>query len=105
MLSCKWVFYTMGMNVFNALRKYATKWQLKDERPFGQDEINAVASAKVVDSNYGYSVCFVMRSGGMTYIPLDDSSSLVTGDTVDLSKATLVTLCKEGEEDIYRVRA
>ena len=92
------------MNIFSALRVYAGKWNEKAVRNFSSDEIAAVQEAIVVDSQYGQSVCFFMVSGGQTYIPLDQSSSRATGDTVDLSKAELVTLCKQGEADIYRVR-
>ena len=92
------------MNIFSALRVYAGKWSESAKRVFSQDEIDAVASATVVDSQYGQSVCFMMTSGGQTYIPLDQNSSKATGDTVDLSKAELVTLSRQGEADIYRVR-
>lgn len=92
------------MNIFSSLRVYAGKWSESAKRIFSQDEIEAVASATVVDSQYGQSVCFMMKSGGQTYIPLDQNSSKATGDTVDLSKAELVTLSRQGEADIYRVR-
>lgn len=92
------------MNIFSALRVYAGKWSEKAVRAFSGDEISAVDRAEVVDSQYGQSVCFFMKSGGMTYIPLDQNSSKATGDTVDLSQASLVTLSKQGEADIYRVR-
>ena len=91
------------MNIFSALRVYAGKWQVKDTKKFSQEEIDLVDRAEVVDSQYGQSVCFYMKTGGMTYIPLDQNSSRATGDTVDLSKASLVTLSKQGEADIYRV--
>ena len=76
----------------------------KDSRAFTQEEQDEVSSATVVDSQYGNSVCFMMKSGGQTFIPLDQSSSLGVGESVDLSKAKLITLCKKGENDIYRVR-
>lgn len=91
------------MNIFAALRVYAGKWSVKESRQFTSDEISAVEKATVVDSQYGQSVCFMMKSGGMTYIPLDQNSSKATGDEVDLSSASLVTLSKQGEADIYRV--
>ena len=92
------------MNIFSALRVYAGKWQVKETKKFSQEEIALVDRAEVVDSQYGQSVCFFMKAGGMTYIPLDQNSSKATGDTVDLSQASLVTLSKQGEADIYRVR-
>lgn len=91
------------MNIFSALRVYAGKWSEKARRAFTNEEISAVKSATVVDSQYGQSVCFLMVSGGMTYIPLDQNSTKATGDTVDLTEASLLTLGKEGEADIYRV--
>lgn len=91
------------MNIFSALRVYAGKWNVKNSRKFTDDEIQAVESAKVVDSQYGQSVCFMMKGGGMTFIPLDQNSSKATGDEVDLTQASLVTLEKQGESDIYRI--
>ena len=91
------------MNIFSTLKVYAGKWQKKAERAFGKEEIDAVDRATVVDSQYGQSVCFMMKAGGQTYIPLDANSNKATGDTVDLNNAKLITLGKEGEADIYRV--
>ena len=91
------------MNIFSALRVYAGKWSVKATRAFTSDEISAVEKATVVDSQYGQSVCFMMVGGGMTYIPLDQNSSKATGEEVDLTQASLVTLEKKGEADIYRV--
>ena len=93
------------MNIFQTLRHYATKWQEKEVRNFSEDEKSSIVSAEVVDSQYGYSVCFMMKTGGKTYIPLDESSALTTGARVDLNTALLVTLMKVGEDDIFRVRA
>ena len=92
------------MNIFSALRVYAGKWSVKATRAFTSDEISAVEKATVVDSQYGQSVCFMMKSGGMSYIPLDQNSSKAVGDAVNLEEASLVTLSKQGEADIYRVR-
>lgn len=92
------------MNIFSSLQVYAGKWMVKAVRAFSQEEQDAVESATVVSSQYGNSVCFMMKSGGQTFIPLDQSSSLGVGEKVDLSKAELVTLEKSGEADIHRVR-
>lgn len=92
------------MNIFSSLRVYAGKWMLKASRAFTQEEQDAVSSATVVPSQYGNSVCFMMKSGGQTFIPLDQSSNLGVGESVDLSKAELITLGKDGEADIFRVK-
>lgn len=91
------------MNIFSSLRQYAGKWSQSGSRAFSAEEIASVASATVVDSQYGHSVCFHMNGGGMTFIPLSTNSTLGVGDSVDLSKAKLLTLSKEGEADINRV--
>lgn len=93
------------MNIFASLKVYAGKWMEKSVRAFDSEEIADIESATVVESQYGYSVCFFMRGGGQTYIPLDQNSSLSIGDAVDVSKAKIVTLGRAGEKDIYRVRA
>lgn len=93
------------MNIFNSLQVYAGKWMMKASRAFSKEEIDEIASAHVVDSQYGSSVCFMMKAGGQTYIPLSNTSTLAVGDPVDLEKAKLLTLGREGEADIYRVEA
>ena len=93
------------MNIFSSLRVYAGKWSEKETRNFSSEEVAAVAKAEVVESQYGFSVCFFMKSGGQTYVPLDQNSNLGLGALVDLTKAKLVTLQRAGEADIYRVRA
>ena len=93
------------MNIFNSLRVYAGKWAVKASRAFSNDEIEAVDHATVVDSQYGSSVCFFMKSGGQTFIPLSTNSSLAIGDDVNLANAKLLTLGREGDADIYRVEA
>lgn len=92
------------MNIFETLRTYAGKWSLKSSRKFEDEEINAVSKAEVVPSSYGNSVCFFMKSGGKKYIALSNDSTVGVEDSVDLSKAQLLTLEKEGESDIIRVK-
>lgn len=91
------------MNIFSTLRIYAGKWSVKSSRAFTQEEISAVKSATVVPSQYGNSVCFMMVGGGQTYIPLANDATVGVGESIDLTKAKLLTLEKEGESDINRV--
>ena len=92
------------MNIFSALRVYAGKWSEKKVESFKAEEIALVDKAEIVESQYGLSVCFFMKAGGQSYIPLDQNSSAAIGDTIDLTKAQVITLCKQGENDIFRVR-
>lgn len=91
------------MNIFANLRVYAGKWSVKETRNFTTDEVNQVLQAVVVPSQYGNSVQFTMKGGGLTYIPLDQNSNTGVGEVIDLATAKLTTLCKSGEADIYRV--
>lgn len=91
------------MSIFETLRLYAGKWSVKSSRNFTEEEINAVQSATVVASEYGNSVCFMMKSGGMTFIPLSNASTKGIGESVDLKEAKVLTLEKQGENDIVRV--
>lgn len=92
-------------NIFASLRTYAGKWAEKSKRLFSAEEKDAVASASVVESNYGLSACFIMKSGGMTFIPMSNDSTLGVGESINMETAELVTLEKSGEADIQRVRA
>lgn len=91
------------MNIFSTLRTYAGKWRVKSSRAFTQEEIQTVESATVVPSQYGNSVCFMMVGGGQTYIPLANDATVGVGESIDLTKAKLLTLEKGGESDINRV--
>lgn len=91
------------MNIFSSLKVYADKWSVKSTRNFEAEEIDAVEHAVVVPSEYGNSVQFTMKNGGLTYIPLDQNSALGVGEVVDLHKAEIITLCKSGEADIFRI--
>lgn len=93
------------MNIFANLRVYAGKWQVKESRALLPEEKDLIHHAVVVPSQYGNSVQFTMKGGGLTYIPLSQNSSLGVGEMVDLEKAQLVTLSKSGEADIYRIEA
>ena len=91
----------------NNVKEHRTtsEWSLKSERYFTQEEIDEVSHAIVVPSQYGNSVEFTMKLGGRcTYIPLDKGSNITVGEIVDMKQAILLTLEKEGESDMVRVK-
>lgn len=92
------------MNIFENVKIYPDKWEVTDVRNFTVEEIAAVASAEVVQGDFGLSVCFTMINGGKAYIGLDGNSSYSIGDKVDVKSAQLLTLSKKGEGDIQRVK-
>lgn len=89
-------------NLFD-LELYYHKWKQKNKRKFSEEELDAVSCAIVVKSEYGYSVEFHMKSGGRTYIPMSNDSTIKEGDYIDLDKVYVITLSKLGEKDIYRI--
>lgn len=91
-------------NVFGGLQVYGENWQKLGERNFNENEISAVRSNSVVNSQYGKSVCFFMRGGGQTYIPLSKmGNDAALGSSIDMHTAKLVTLHREGDGTIIRV--
>ena len=96
-------FETLIPNFKDLLVEQECGWTVKDTRPFSPEEIALVKRAEVVASQYGNSVCFFMQAGGQTYIPLCESSSLSVGDSFDLKTAKIITLYREGKDDIVRV--
>ena len=93
------------MNIFEGLNVYGSKWNVVSNRSFAAEEIAMVKKAEVVGSDYGKSVCFFMVGGGQTYIPLSNQSTLGVGDSVDLAKAKVLTLHRDGSDDIKRIDA
>ena len=93
------------MGILDSLRLYRGKWEESGRSNFSTDDINAVSSAKVVASDFGHSVCFVLKNGGMKFMPVSNTSkaSTAVGDAVDLTKCQVITLSREGDDDIQRI--
>lgn len=98
-------------NIFSKLTAYATGWNLVSSRKLTQEEIDAVEDVSVVESEYGPSVCMVMKqrdpSGRkvLTYLPFgrDSKDSFKEGDSVNLNNFTLVELEQPGKDNIFRL--
>lgn len=92
------------MNLFSNLKVYDGKWSEKSSRKFTQEELALVDKAQVVESQYGSSCCFFMKNSTTMYVPMSQDAKSEVGDMVDLSSAEIVTLEKQGEKDIQRIR-
>ena len=92
------------MGLFTGRTVYAGKWSVKDVNKMSNDDIQMVSNATIVPSEYGLSVCFFMKTGGQVYIPVSNDCNATVGQSVDLTKAEIITLEKPGESDIERVR-
>lgn len=93
----------MGFNIFATLTRYASKWSPTGNRPFTQEEIDAVERVQIVASTYGNSACFFMKGGGQCYIPMSRDASKGVGETFDMKDARLLTLERDGDDPITRV--
>lgn len=92
------------MNIFNNLKQYGSRWEVKSVRKFTVEEIAMVEKAQVIESQYGGSVCFFLKNGMATSVPLDNDAKFRIGDFIDMNTAEIVTLTKHGESDIIRIR-
>ena len=86
--------------IINSLEKI---WTVTNSRAFDPEEIAAIDRAEVVATQYGNSVCFFMKNGEQTHIPLSNQSNLAVGDELDLRTAKILTLSRKGNDDITRV--
>lgn len=95
-----------NQNVFGGgvLQVYGESWNLVESRNFNPAEIAAVRSNSVVSSQYGKSVCFFLKGGGQSYIPLStQGNDAELGSSIDMTTAKLVKLHREGDGTILRV--
>ena len=91
-------------NLFLTLTQYGGKWEVTNTRKFTDDEKALVTKAEVVDSEFGNSCCFHLKNGSRTFIPMSNDATSQLGDIVDINNAEVITLSKQGEDDIMRLR-
>lgn len=91
------------MSIFSN-RTYRGKWVESDRHEITAEDIKDYKSVSLVPSEYGMSVCLCLKSGGYEYTPLSNKSRAVSDITLDdLKGATLVTLSRDGDDDIKRI--
>ena len=90
------------MGFLDKLRTYAGSWSEAGREKLSKAEVAQVEFATVVEGQYGLSMCFVMKTGGKKFMPLSRDSQLEEGDSVDVKSVEIVTLERDGDEDIYR---
>ena len=77
-------------------------WSVKGESRLTAEDLASISSAEVVSFPFGKAVNFYMVNGGHKSIVCSANSKLELGDKVDPAKGKVLTLSKEGEDDIYR---
>lgn len=96
-------YYRQELQPKASIQHIAEHWKITNVRPFSDAEINSVADTRVVKSQYGLSVEFLFKQGGVSYIPLMGKDKLPVDAKLNLQKAKILTLSREGEKDIYRI--
>ena len=92
------------MSKFSELKSYAVgQWEVIKEEKLSTKEITSILEGTVVESKYGLSAKLLLAAGGCKYIPLSRDSSLAEGDDIEPKSVVLITLSKEGENDIVRL--
>lgn len=91
------------MSILDSVRMYNGSWEVANVSSFNEDEKAQIKKAKIVDSQYGLSVCLFMKNGQKGFIPLSNTSAGDEGDVVDLETAKIVQLKREGDAPIYRI--
>lgn len=87
----------MVINFFATAQVYGSKWNIVEKRRFNSEEKAMIESASIVDADYGLSVCFMLKGGGSTYIPLGKESTGFVGQEVSMDELSLLTLERLGE--------
>lgn len=86
-------------NIITTLEKYAGTFKIKEVRPFAEDEIKKVWSATVVVEKDVNKLRLLLWNRIEVFIEMQEGSTAKEGDVVDLKKAVLVILEREGDYD------
>lgn len=92
------------MGLFTGRQVYAQKWTVKSVDAISEEDAAMFLTTRVVPSEYGLSMEFTMRNGGLIFIPVDTESVTTVGSTYTCDQLEVVTLQRLGDEDIQRIR-
>ena len=91
------------MSIFST-KIYFGKYSETDRHVVKKEDLEGYESAGLKPSECGMSVCLVLKSGGMEFIPIGKNSKPVTDVSLDsLEGATIITLSRSGDRDIKRI--
>lgn len=93
------------MSVFDSIKLYPIGWEATSEREFTDKEKSIISECKVVPSNYGRSVMFLMPSiGKRSFIALEPIAQCNLGDVLDVNNLRLVSLEYKGTDTSIAVK-
>lgn len=91
------------MSILDSVTMYNGSWEVSNTSSFSDEDKAQIKKARIVDSQYGLSVCLFMKNGQKGFIPLSNTSAGDEGDVVDLETAKIIQLKREGDKPIYRI--
>ena len=90
-------------NLFASLTVYG-KWNVIEEAKLDAEDKALFSKAKVVNSDFGKSVCFFLSNGsGVQYIPMSTEGEQLSVE-VNLDAISIQVLAKPGEKNILRAK-
>lgn len=93
------------MSIFDHIN-WGPMWKEKERRPLTQKELDAIQSAKIVETKYGDAMCFLLKNGEESWVPIADASKIqekIVEGRIDLKAIYIATLEREGDEPIHRI--
>jgi len=92
------------MSIFSNCKTLEARWVVESIRPLTKDERAVILSAKVVATEFGYSLRFLTTEETVK-IPISTNVSPVVGELIDINDIKIVTLHKNynSNDKIYRV--
>lgn len=95
------------MSIFDSLKKYPGSWNVVETKTLKDElgsNIDNLLSMEVVPSDFGISVKFSFKGGYYNYIPVStENDTLEIGETPELEELVVLTLSREGDDNIYRI--
>ena len=92
------------MSLFSSLRTFPGAWSLKGSEKLADEDIKEIASAKVIKSAFGKSVCFTLVNGQTKYLGLSrDCQDLEVNTELEVPSIELQILQRAGDKDVTKV--
>lgn len=95
------------MSIFDSLKKYPGSWQVVKTNSLRNelgDNLEKLSGIEVVPSEFGIAVKFSFKGGYSNYIAVStENDTLEIGEKPSVDELVVLTLHREGDDDIYRI--
>lgn len=104
--------FLISNDYIEGLKSELINWELEEVVHYWQEEkikylfchnLASITTAEVVHSDYGQSVCFITKEGGIIYVPLIETSALSLGDTLDMNTAKISIIFHKDKDNICKI--